>query len=99
MAISGDSMKVPKDQGLVLSIFYSVSVVVILMVWTFLPPIISHEEDEEEAKAKIVKPEEAIQNVDEVLTQAETALAELEKKQEEKTKAGKAQASKSEGKE
>jgi ABC-type transport system involved in cytochrome bd biosynthesis fused ATPase/permease subunit len=91
-------MKVPKDQGLVLSIFYSVSVVVILMVWMFLPPIISHEEDEEEAKVKIVKPEEAIQNVDEVLTQAETTLAELEKKQEEKTKAGKAQDSKSEGK-
>ena len=68
------------------------------MVWMFLPPIISHEEDEDKPEVKILKPEEAIQNVDEVLTQAEAGLAELEKKQEEKTKAGKAQDSKSEGK-
>ncbi len=91
-------MKAPKDQGLVLAIFYSVSLVAILMVWLLLPPIVSQEGDEEKTKVKVVKPEEAIQNAEEILTQAEAALAELEKKQEEKTKAGKAQASKSEGK-
>ncbi len=95
-------MKVPKDQGLVLAIFYSVSLVVILMVWLLLPPTISHE-DEDKPEVKILKPEEAIEKADEVLTQAETALAELEKKQGEKAKAdkakaGKAQDSKSGGK-
>ncbi len=96
-------MKVPKDQGLVLAIFYSVSLVVILMVWLLLPPTISHEEDEDKPEVKILKPEEAIEKADEILTQTETALAELEKKQGEKAKAdkakaGKAQDSKSGGK-
>lgn len=90
-------MKVPRDQGLFLVVFLSVSLTFILLAWIFLPPIISHE-DEDKPEVKILKPEEALEKADEVLAQVEAALAELEKKQEEKTKAGKAQDSKSEGK-
>jgi hypothetical protein len=91
-------MKVPKDQGLVLTIFYSVSLVVILMAWLLLPSTISYEEDGEETHTKVLKPEEAIEKADEVLIQAEAALAELEKKQGEKSKSDKTQGSKSGGK-
>ena len=95
-------MKAPQDQGLVLTIFYSVSLVIILMVWLFLPPTISHE-DEDKPEVKILKHEDAIEKADEVLAQIETTLADLEKKQEakakvDKAKAGKAQDSKSGGK-
>ena len=94
-------MKVPKDQGLVLGIFYGVSLAIILLAWIILPPTIRHEEDED--KPKILKPEEAILSAEEILTQAEEILAQKEKAQEEKaqkerTGAGKAKSSKSESK-
>ncbi len=94
-------MKVPKDQGLVLGIFYSVSLAIILLAWIFLPPMIRHEEDED--KPKILKPEEAILSAEEILTQAEELLAQQEKAQQEKaqkerTSAGKPESSKNEDK-
>ena len=94
-------MKVPKDKGLVLGIFYSVSLAIILLAWIFLPPMIRHEEDED--KPKILKPEEAILSAEEILTQAEEVLAQIEKAQEEKaqkerTSAGKPESSKIEDK-
>ncbi len=82
-------MKVPKDQGLVLGIFYSVSLAIILLAWIFLPPMIRHEEDED--KPKILKPEEAILSAEEILTQAEELLAQQEKAQQEKAQEEKAQ--------
>ena len=104
-------MKVPKDQGLALGIFYSVSLAVILLAWIFLPPTIRHEENED--KPKILKPEQAILNAKDVLTRAEEVLAQKEKAEEEKankekgkeektqgqkTKAGNAKSTKSEDK-
>ena len=95
-------MKVPKDQGLVLGIFYSISLAVILLTWMLLPPTISHEEEDED-RVKILKPEEAILSAEEILTQAEELLAQQEKAQEEKaqkerTSAGKPESSKNEDK-
>ena len=95
-------MKVPKDQGLVLGIFYSVSLAVILLTWMLLPPTINHEEEDED-RVKILKPEEAILSAEEILTQAEELLAQQEKAQEEKaqkerTSAGKPESSKIEDK-
>jgi hypothetical protein len=90
-------MKVPKDQGLFLGVFYSVSLTFILLAWLFLPPIISHEEDEDKPEVKILKPEEAIEKADEVLAQVEAALAELEKANAQKGKTEKAKAEKAQG--
>ncbi|MGH7275196.1 MAG: hypothetical protein ACREIQ_12165 [Nitrospiria bacterium] len=90
-------MKVPKDQGLVLGIFYSISLAVILLTWMLLPPTISHEEEDED-RVKILKPEEAILSAEEILTQAEEILAQKEKAEEEKARAGKAKSSKTEDK-
>jgi len=90
-------MKVPKDQGLFLAVFFTVSLTFILLAWLFLPPIISHEEGGDDPEIKILKPEEAIEKADEVLTQVEAALAELEKAKTEKGKTEKAKAEKAQG--
>lgn len=82
-------MKVPKDQGLFLTVFYAISLTAILLVWTFLPPTVSHHEEEDEDQVKVLKPEEAIQRAEEALIQAEAALAEMEKSKEEKAGGGK----------
>ena len=83
-AISSIGMKVPKDQGLALGIFYSISLASILLAWLFLPPTIRHEEDED--KPKILKPEDAIEKTGSILTRAEEVLAQKEKAEEEKAK-------------
>ena len=82
-------MKVPKDQGLVLGIFYSVSLAIILLAWIFLPPTIRHEENED--KPKILKPGEVIEETEGILTRAEEVLAQKEKAQEERAQKEKAQ--------
>ena len=79
-------MKAPKDQGLFLTVFFSVSLTFILFAWIILPPLISHEENGDQEEVKILKPEEAIEKADEVLTQAESALADLEKSKTGKSK-------------
>jgi hypothetical protein len=79
-------MKVPKDQGLFLTVFFSISLAFILFVWIVLPPLISYEEDGDKPEVKILKPEETIEKAEEALMQAEAALADLEKGKTEKAK-------------
>ena len=79
-----DLMRVPADQPLMLTVFTAVGVSMVLMLWAFMPvttphPHESYKQDEKKA-APALKPTEAIQKADRVLTQAETSVRALEEK-------------------
>jgi hypothetical protein len=86
-------MKVPKDQGLFLTVFLSISFGVILTTWIALP--VYHKEAEEEDTAgnpavsaaleKLLTPEELVKKTEKVLLQAESALTQLSFSEKEKT--------------
>jgi hypothetical protein len=76
-------MKIPKDQDLALTVFLSISLFVVLLFWIFLPANIQLHDEEAEA-IKVLKPDEAVFAVGEILTQAEESVARLEEEAEEK---------------
>ena len=71
-------MRVPKDQGLALTIFAGIFSFFIVLFWIFLPPTISFEEEDEDEVVRVLGPEEAVFTAEEILAQAEASLAELE---------------------
>jgi hypothetical protein len=87
-----DLMRVPADQPLMLTVFTATGITMVLLLWAFMPvttphPHESYKQDEKKA-APVLKPTEAIQKAERVLTQAESSVQALE----EKAKKGKGKA-------
>jgi hypothetical protein len=87
-----DLMRVPADQPLMLTVFTAVGVTMVLLLWAVMPvttphPHESYKKDEKKA-APVLKPTEALQKAERVLTQAEASVQALE----EKAKKGKGRA-------
>ncbi len=80
-------MRVPKDQGLTLTIFMSIGIFAVLLFWIFLPMTVDLHGDDHD-RVKVLKPEEAVLQAEAILMQAEKSLAEIEKKREEEGKGG-----------
>jgi hypothetical protein len=90
--------KAPKDQGLFLTVFASVSVVAILIVWAFLPVvhIQTEEGDDEEVQGPpprvninlVLPPEELMEKSIVAIKKAEKVIEMDDKKKEEEEKGG-----------
>jgi hypothetical protein len=90
--------KAPKDQGLFLTVFASVSVVAILIVWTFLPVVHIQTEEggDEEVKGPpprvnvnlVLPPEELMEKSIVAIKKAEAVIEMDDKKKEEEGKDG-----------
>jgi hypothetical protein len=79
-----DMMRVPTDQPLMLTVFTATGVVLVLLLWAAMPvttphPHESYQQDEKKA-APALKPTEALQKAERVLTQAEASVQALEAK-------------------
>jgi hypothetical protein len=79
-----DLMRVPADQPLMLTVFAATGVALVLLLWALMPvttphPHESYTQDEKKA-APALKPTEALQKAERVLTQAESSLQALEAK-------------------
>jgi len=79
-----DLMRVPADQPLMLTVFTATGVALVLLLWAFMPvttphPHESYKQDEKKA-APALKPTEALQKAERVLTQAEASVQALEAK-------------------
>ncbi|MGH7260770.1 MAG: hypothetical protein ACREI9_08830 [Nitrospiraceae bacterium] len=79
-----DLMRVPADQPLMLTVFTATGVALVLLLWAFMPvttphPHESYKQDEKKA-APVLKPMDALQKAERVLTQAETSVQALETK-------------------
>lgn len=70
-------MKVPKDPNLYLTVFTGICVTVVVAFWLLTPVYTPHLE-EETGHAALVKPEQALGQVDAMLTAAEKTLAEMD---------------------
>ena len=78
-------MKVPKDPNLYLTVFTGIGVTVVMVFWLLTPVYTPHLEEAEHAAS--VKPEQALGQVDAMLTAAEKILAEMNAEEgEEKAK-------------
>jgi hypothetical protein len=79
-----DLMRVPADQPLMLTVFTAVGVTMVLMLWAFMPVTTPHPHEsykkDEKKSAPLIKPAEALQKAERVLTQAETSVQALEQK-------------------
>lgn len=79
-------MKVPKDQGLFLTVFISVCVTIILVTWALLP--MYHRESEEMVREPIVSPnlvstpKQLIKKTEGALRKAEAVLSQFETDEE-----------------
>lgn len=80
-------MQTPRDQGLFFTVFFSISLALILFVWILLPAHVKIGEDEEgdepETK-KVLKRDDAILQVEVELGRADEILTRLEKTEENK---------------
>ncbi len=79
-----DLMRVPADQPLMLTVFAATGVTLVLLFWAVMPvttphPHESYKQDEKKA-APALKPTEALQKAERVLTQAEASVQALEAK-------------------
>jgi hypothetical protein len=79
-----DLMRVPADQPLMLTVVAAVGVSMVLMLWAFMPvttphPHESYKKDEKKPEP-LIRPSEALQKAERVLTQAETSVQALEQK-------------------
>ena len=79
-----DLMRVPADQPLMLTVMAVVGVAMVLMLWAFMPVTTPHPHEsykkDEKKSAPMIKPTEALQKAERVLTQAETSVQVLEQK-------------------
>ncbi len=69
-------MKVPKDPNLYLTVFTGICLTIVMAFWLLTPVYTPHLEEETEHSAS-VKPEQALGQVDAMLTAAEKTLAEM----------------------
>lgn len=78
-------MKVPRDQPLFFTIFFSFCLLVVLIFWIAVP--VYHQVREEETAAKkSLSPEEAIQRAEEVLKRVEETIERVEAEQAKRQK-------------
>jgi hypothetical protein len=79
-----DLMRVPADQPMMLTVFTAVGVSMVLLLWAFMPVTTPHPHEsykkDEKPVAPVLKPTEAIQKAERVLTQAEASVQALEAK-------------------
>jgi hypothetical protein len=69
-------VQVPKDPNLYLTVFTGICVTIVVAFWILTPVYTPHLEEESE-HAALIKPEQALGQVDAMLTAAETTLAEM----------------------
>lgn len=79
-----DLMRVPADQPLMLTVIMAVGVAMVLLLWAAMPvttphPHESYRQDEKKA-VPVLRPTDAIQKAERVLTQAEASVQALEAK-------------------
>ena len=88
-----DLMRVPADQPLMLTVFTATGVVLVLLLWAFMPATTPHPHEsytkDEKTQELFLKPADALQKVDKSLTQAETSVQALEQKAKGDVKKGK----------
>ena len=88
-----DLMRVPADQPLMLVAFSAAGAVLVFLMWATIPVTTPHPHEsykkEEKKVEHVIKPAEALQKADRVLTQAEASVQALEE-QAKKTKKTKA---------
>jgi hypothetical protein len=78
-----DLMRVPADQPLTLTAITAVGVVLVLLLWAFMPVTTPHPHESEKkdvAKAPIFKPTDALQKTEKVIAKAEATVQSLEEK-------------------
>jgi hypothetical protein len=78
-----DLMRVPADQPLMLTAFTAVGVLMVLLLWAFMPVTTPHPHESYqtgEKKAGPFKPTDALQKAERVLSQAEASVQALEEK-------------------
>ena len=78
-----DLLRVPADQPLVLTAITGVGVVLVLLLWAFMPVTTPHpheSEKKEAVKTPIFKPTDALQKTEKVIAKAEAAVQSLEEK-------------------
>ena len=80
-----DRLRIPADQGLLLTAFTFSGVVLVFLFWGLLPETTPHPHDEYEYTNVVkieppVKPLEVLKNTEKVLQKAELTIVELEKK-------------------
>lgn len=78
-----DLMRVPADQPLMLTVFTATGVVLVLLLWAFMPVTTPHPHEsyqEEKKAAPPLKPTDALKKAERVLTQAEMSVKALEEK-------------------
>lgn len=83
-----DSLRIPKDQPLLLTAFTGAGVVIILIFWVLLPPTTPHVHDEyvysfEKKEEVVIEPKKILKEAEQVLSNAELVVTKL---QEEKSK-------------
>lgn len=85
-----DLLRVPADQTLLLTVFTASGVLLILLLWAFMPLTTPHpHESYKKEPAKIVplvKPAEMLQKTEQLIAQAESAIQALEEKAEAEAK-------------
>ena len=79
-----DAMRVPADQPLLLTALGATGVVLVIMLWAFMPPTTPHPHEsyqKETVKASpVLKPIDALHKTEKVIAQAEAAVQALEEK-------------------
>jgi hypothetical protein len=79
-----DEWRVPNDQTLVLAVFLATGIVLVTLLWTFMPVTTPHpHEDYAKPTPKVgppLNPTEALSHAEKVLAQAEAAINALESK-------------------
>jgi hypothetical protein len=93
-----DLLRVPADQGLMLTAFTAAGAVAVLVFWAAIPVSTPHPHESykkpADKAAPLLRPADALQKTERVIAQAESALATLEKVAGDKDKAGKDKTSK-----
>ena len=83
-------MREPRDKGLFFTVFFTITLTAILIVWVILPPQKHHGEGEEEGEGthpkKVLSRDGRVAQAEAVLIKAEEILSRLEKDQERKKK-------------
>ncbi|WP_454060893.1 hypothetical protein [Candidatus Nitrospira salsa] len=82
-----DKIRIPADQGLLLTAFTFAGVVLVFLFWVLLPETTPHPHDEYEYSNVVkieppVKPLEVLKNTEKVLKKAELTIVELEKEKD-----------------
>lgn len=78
-----DLMRVPADQPLMLTAITAVGVLLVMLLWGFMPVTTPHPHESQKkdtAKATVLKPTDVLQKTEKVIAKAEAAVQSLEEK-------------------